>query len=118
MLPEQDRFSKVLELSSSFSLHKKCPYLELFCSAFSRTRTEYGEIRSISPYSVRVRENAEQNNVEYEHFSCSLFFVAESVNVSLRLSYFDLFKNMLGYLSPLAFFLVLCYTVRLSTFVT
>ena len=41
-------------------LHKKCPYLELFWSAFfphlfTRIRTEHGEI---SPYSVRMRENA------------------------------------------------------------
>ena len=35
---------------------KKCPYSELFWSAFSRIQTEYGEIRSISPYSVRMRE--------------------------------------------------------------
>ena len=34
------------------SLHKKCPYSELFWSAFSRNWTEYGEIQSISPYSV------------------------------------------------------------------
>ena len=41
-------------------LCKKCPYLELFCSVFSRIRTEYGEIRSISPYSVvQMRENAD-----------------------------------------------------------
>ena len=35
---------------------------------FSRIRTEYVEIRSISPYSVRMRENADQNNSEYSHF--------------------------------------------------
>ena len=28
-------------------LREKCPYSELFWSAFSRVRTEYGEIRSI-----------------------------------------------------------------------
>ena len=38
-------------------LRKKCPYSDLFCSAFPRIRTEYGEIRSISSYSVRMREN-------------------------------------------------------------
>ena len=41
----------------------------LFWSAFSRIRTEYGEVRSISPYSVRMRENADQNNSGYEYFS-------------------------------------------------
>ena len=53
------------------SLREKCPYSELFWSAFSRIRTEYGEIRSISPYSVRMRENTDQNNSEYGHFSRS-----------------------------------------------
>ena len=51
------------------TLRENCPYLELFWSAFSHIRTEYGEIRSIiSPYSVRMRENAYQNNSEYGHF--------------------------------------------------
>ena len=54
------------------TLRKKCPYLELFWSAFSRIRTECGEIRSISPYSVRMRENADQNNSGYRHFSRSV----------------------------------------------
>ena len=50
---------------------KKCPYSELFWSAFSRIRTEYGELLRISPYSVRMQENAGQNNSEYGHFSRS-----------------------------------------------
>ena len=40
-------------------------------SVFSRIRTEYGELRSISPYSAQMRENADQNNSEYGHFSDS-----------------------------------------------
>ena len=31
------------------------------------------EIRSISPYSVRMRENADQNNSEYGHFLRSVW---------------------------------------------
>ena len=54
------------------SLHKKCPYSELFWSAFSRNWTEYGEIQSISLYSVWMQENADQNNSEYRHFSSSV----------------------------------------------
>ena len=38
-----------------------CPYFPAL--------DEYGEICNISPYSVRIRENAEQNNSEYGHFS-------------------------------------------------
>ena len=49
-------------------MREKGPYSELFWFAFSRIRTEYGEIRSISPYSVRMRENADQNNSEYGQF--------------------------------------------------
>ena len=52
-------------------LRKKCPYSELFWSAFTRIRTECGKIRSISPYSVQIRENADQNNSEYGQFSRS-----------------------------------------------
>ena len=44
----------------------KCPYSEFFL--FSRIWTEYGEIRSISHYSVRMRENTDQKNSKYGHF--------------------------------------------------
>ena len=37
-------------------LRKKCPYSELFWSAFSSICAEYGEILRISPYSVRMWE--------------------------------------------------------------
>ena len=50
------------------SLRKKCPYSELFWSAFSSIWTEYGEIQNISPYSVRMWENKDQNNSKYGHF--------------------------------------------------
>ena len=46
----------------------KCWYLELFWSAISRIRTEYREIQSISPFSVQMQENADQNNFKYGHF--------------------------------------------------
>ena len=62
------------KLNTSHSLRKKCPYSELFWSAFSRIRTEYREILRISPYSVRMRENTDQNNFEYGHFLRSDFF--------------------------------------------
>ena len=57
--------------SSNFS-NKNNRFLQVHIfPVFSRIRTEYGEIPLISPYSVRVRENAEnadQNNSEYGHF--------------------------------------------------
>ena len=42
-----------------YTLRNKCQYSELFWSAFSHSRTEYGGIRSISLYSVRMQENAD-----------------------------------------------------------
>ena len=57
------------------SLRKKCRYSELFWSAFSRIRTEYGEILRISPYSVLMLENANQNNSKYGHFPCSIYLI-------------------------------------------
>ena len=54
------QLSLLLQLPSvlfNFALHKKRPYSALFWSLFSRIRTEYAEIRSISPCLVRMREN-------------------------------------------------------------
>ena len=49
------------------ALREKCPYLELFWPAFSLIQIEYRKIRSLSPYSVRMRQNADLNNSEYGH---------------------------------------------------
>ena len=54
-------------LTISHSLREKCPYLELFWSAFPSIRAEYGEMLRISPYPIRMRENAEKNHSEYGH---------------------------------------------------
>ena len=59
------RFEEHLLLSLTATLREKCPYSELFGSIFSRIRTGSGE--SISPYSVRMWENTDQNNSEYGH---------------------------------------------------
>ena len=56
------------------TLREKCPYSGFFWSVFSCLRTEYGEMRSFSPYSVRIRENTDQKNSEYGHFSRSVSF--------------------------------------------
>ena len=55
--------------NSTIILRKKCPYSELFWFAFSRIWTEFARILRISPYSVRMRENADQNNSKYGYFS-------------------------------------------------
>ena len=61
-----------MNLQHKLTLRKKCPYLELFWSVFSRIQTEYGEIRSTSPCSVRTWENKDQSNSEYRHFLLSV----------------------------------------------
>ena len=66
---------------SNLSLHKKYPCSELFWSVFSCIRTECGEIRSISPYSVRMRENTDQNNSTYGHFSLRAVLKGEKVTI-------------------------------------
>ena len=58
-------------LCCQHTLRKKCPNSELFWLVFSRIQTEYGEIRSISTYLVRMWENMDQNNSEYGLFSRS-----------------------------------------------
>ena len=56
-----------------------------FWSVFSFTRTEYGDLRSKYPYSVRIQENTEQKKspyldifhavVEYKFISPALVFI-------------------------------------------
>ena len=53
------------------TMRKTCPYSELFWSAFSCIWTECREIRSISPYSVRMRENADS-------FHAALLYILDS----------------------------------------
>ena len=48
---------------------KQCPYSELFWSILSGIQIQYGEIRSMSPYSVRMQKSTDQNDSEYGHFS-------------------------------------------------
>ena len=61
----------------NFTLRKRCPYSELVWSAFSRIQTEY-------PYSVEMRENADQNNSQYERFSRSASYKISSFQVSVN----------------------------------
>ena len=54
-----------------YILHEKYPYSEFFWSIFPRILNQYREILRVSPYSVRMLENANQKNSEYGHFSRS-----------------------------------------------
>ena len=64
---EKKSISEAFNKSVAFKLSVKI-VLELFWSAFSRIRTKYREILRISPYSVQMRENVDQNNSEYRNF--------------------------------------------------
>ena len=68
-----NRLTLILKVPILFHyiLREKYPYLEFFWSVFSRIRTEFGEIQSISSYSVLMWENADQKNSEYWYFSRS-----------------------------------------------
>ena len=63
-------FSKYL-CQKLHTLRKKCPYSELFWFVFSRIWIAYVEILLNCQYSVRMRENTNQNNSEYGHFTRS-----------------------------------------------
>ena len=55
------------------SLHEKYSYSQSLWSVFPRIRT--GKILRITPYSARMRENTDQKNSEYRHFSRSVSFL-------------------------------------------
>ena len=68
---------KIHKIKKNFYFKKcvtayKVSVFGVFWSLFSCIQTEYSEILRISPYSVRMQENADQENAEYEHFSCSM----------------------------------------------
>ena len=63
--------------------------LSFFWLAFSGIQTEYGDIRSISPYSFQMRDNVDQKNSEYIHFSRS----SNDSRISIFLSKFPIKCN-------------------------
>ena len=52
--------SKVGKAYVKLALRENCPNTEFFLVRISHIRTEYGEILRISPYSVRMWENTDQ----------------------------------------------------------
>ena len=68
-----DSLTWIIMNIGNISLREKCLYSEFFWFIFSRIRTEYREIRSISPYSIWMRENTDQKNSGYGHFSRIIF---------------------------------------------
>ena len=88
------------------TLREERPYSEFFWSVFSRIRTEHGEIRSTSLYSVQMQGNTDQKNSEQGHFSRSqkflkngnrqkLLTILENIRILGRLfQYFFIFNIM------------------------
>ena len=69
----------------TYSLREKCPNLRsFFWPVFSRIRTEYGKIRSISPYSVRMRENTDQKRLRIWTLFVSLRIQSECGKIRTR----------------------------------
>ena len=61
-------------LRSYVSLPESRLNSEFYLSVFSRIRTEYEEIWSISRHSVRMGKNTNQKNSEYRKMSRSIYF--------------------------------------------
>ena len=52
-------------------MSEKCPYLEFFWFVSSHIWPESGKILPVYPYLGGMRENTDQKNSEYGHFSRS-----------------------------------------------
>ena len=79
----------LLKLLLTPPLREKCPYSELFWSSFSRIQTEYGEILLIFPYSVRMRENTNQNTSKQGHFCAVLNLLSTYKSFKMWFSTFN-----------------------------
>ena len=62
--------------SLTLSLREKCPYFGFFWSVFSGIQTSYSDI---SPCSVQMRENTDQTNSEYGHFTQCLVNTSQNL---------------------------------------
>ena len=60
-------FAKSSQTLPRLTLHEKCLYSDFFWSAFSRIRTEHGDLLCKFPYLDRFRESTDQKNSEFEH---------------------------------------------------
>ena len=76
-------------------LREKCPYSEFFCYVFSRIRTEYAEILRISLYSVQMRENKDQKNIEYGHFPRNGVLSCSNLSISIAILFYSDILNSL-----------------------
>ena len=67
----------------------------VFWSVFSRIRTEYGEIRSISP--VRIRENTDLKNSNTDTFhAVSVIYSENQIRIGGMTSYLNICSGRIG----------------------
>ena len=67
----------------------------VFWSVFSRIRTEYGEIRSISP--VRIRENTDLKNSNTDTFhAVSVIYGENQIHIGEMTSYLNICSGGIG----------------------
>ena len=74
---------KTLFLTNILPCVKSVQIRSFFWSAFSGIRTEYGEIQSIPPYSVRMRENTDRKNSVFGYFSGRVLICSKSTMETL-----------------------------------
>ena len=75
-------------MKGQLTLCEKCPYSELFWSAFSLMWIEYGEILRISPYLVQMREMRTRITPNTDTFKTTLKIIYEALQ-HLKLDAFE-----------------------------
>ena len=89
-------------------LHERCLYSKFFWSLFFRIRTEYVDLQSKSPFSVRMRENVGLKNSECGHFSRGVrYWKKANVNVNTH-HFLQIFVLWIQYKMP-AFLELFCF---------
>ena len=58
-------WSSLFHESSEFKCVKNVQMRSFFCSVFPCIWTKYGDLRSKSPYSVRIHENTDQKKLRF-----------------------------------------------------
>ena len=69
------------------TLRERCLKLGFFWFVFFRIWTKYRKILRMSLYSVRMPENTNQKNSEYEHFSSSVHTCSKVVSTDILPSF-------------------------------
>ena len=87
------------EVHQNASLCEKCPNTEFFLVCIFHIRTEYGDLRSKFPYSVRIRENRDKK----KHRIWTLFTQCITEKIRSRFVLFISLKLQFSWLTSLWF---------------